>query len=438
VLCLVACFTAVSRADDRLKDLLAALEGAEDVTTRRAIVRKIASQDSPRAAARLVRIAKGDSEPSVRALAARSLGGMRVKDCEELQLALLDHGGVKEVRRGVAMGLMDRGGQLPALQAILADSKAGALSRGLAIEALTAFPDPQAVMILEDLARGDDPYLRTEAMRALGRHKQGREIVPGLLVDVLGKHTDLETVLTGLDLAADLSDTDFRPVADMLDTFLQPEVRPAVEAARARMEYLEALAAFKATKGTAYDSGGERPEPPPQRSRLDMVYVFDSTGSVVGHLDLIIQTIKEEAALLTLAGGDVRVGLVAFRDTPRRRNSWETQVLPLTYDVERAERFFRSVDAGGADSRGAAIGRGLHQGLDRMGWRWHGRRHAMIVADSKAGKQDECEDVASIHFRTDRTRIHVWYLFRTRVKVPESIERLARIGGGAVRIIDRQ
>lgn len=437
----VACVCLASGAvagEDQLKDLLAALEGSADVTTRCSLVRKIVSQNSPAAAARLLRIAKNDPAPEVRATAARGIGSMKdVQDAEQLQLALLDYGGVKEVRRAVAAGLIDRGGQLPALLRILADPEMTALSKGLVVEAIASFPGPEPVVVLERLARGPDPFLRCEALRGLARHPEGQGFLPSVLVDVLGEHQDLETVLSGLDLASDFADGDFRPLADLLDTFLQPEVQPAVESARARIEYMEALAAFDARKGTVYDSGGEPPEPPPPRPRLDMVYVFDATGSVVGHLDLIIRTIKDEADVLRRAGGDVRLGLVAYRDTPKRRATWETHALPLTYDVERAEQWFRDVDSGGADSRGAAIARGLHQGLDRMGWRWSkARRHCMLVADSKASSQADCENVAGIHFRSDRTRVHVWYLARTRTQIPESVSALSRVGGGRVRIVD--
>jgi hypothetical protein len=302
------------------------------------------------------------------------------------------------------------------------------------IEALGADPSLEAATQLERMARGADAFVRVEALRALAGHTAGREAVPLLLRQLLAKHHDLDTTMAGLDIAESLADADFKDVADLLDTFLEPEVQGAVAAARQRLAYLEAVAAAaKAQKG-GYGVASP-PDPPPVRPRVDIVYLFDASGSVCGHIDVIKRRIRREAETLARTGCDFRLGLVAYRDRSVTHAQWSTLTLPLTYDLAKAEAWIDTVAAGGCGT-GAAMPEAFAQGLSRMGWRWSARRQIALISDSPAGERSRSEALVKLHFLADHTRVDVWYLYRTRPQLPPDIERLARIGGGIVESLE--
>jgi hypothetical protein len=207
-----------------------------------------------------------------------------------------------------------------------------------------------------------------------------------------------------------------------------------VDAAQERLDYLDELAEFEQQKGTVY-AQPTPPEPPPPRPRLDVVYVFDATGSVVGHIPLIQEKIRSEATTLERVGTDLRVACVAFRDNERRSSKWVTNSHPLTSDVERMLTYMREIDAGGTDARGASIAIGLEQAMNRMTWRPRARQQVVLIADSKTSDRDRAIAVTGVHRRADSIRTSVWYLLRTRAKMPEEMQNLARVGGGSVMVL---
>ncbi len=70
------------------------------------------------------------------------------------------------------------------------------------------------------------------------------------------------------------------------------------------------------------------------------------------------------------------------------------------------------------------------------GWGGEARRAVFLVADSRCHDPARAQALAAIHLAADRTRVHVLYLLRTRRKIPECIQALARVGGGVVEAIE--
>jgi hypothetical protein len=426
---------------DELQGLLENLGRAEDPTARRELVAELATQTPVRAAERLRDLVRTDPDPSVRVAAANALGTSPVKECLDFLLEVLPEGGPRELRRAIARSVTKRDGR-EALVALLRreiekdPEKRGkdVLASGLMIEALGEDTSLAAAAILEKLARDADAFVRVESLRALAGHPVGRETAPQLLSQVLGKHHDLDTVLACLDIAESLADTDFRDLADLMQTFLEPEVQGAVEAVRRRLAFLDAVAAAKKAAKDGYGSTAP-PDPPPPRPRVDIAYMFDASGSVCGHIDLIKRRIRREAETLTRTGCDFRLGLVAYRDRGVSLQQWVTLTMPLTYDLAKAEAWIDGVAAGGCGT-GSAMPEAFAEALSRMGWRWTARRQVALISDSGAGERSRAENLVRLHFLADRTRVDVWYLYRTRPKVPPDIERIAKVGGGVVESVE--
>jgi hypothetical protein len=426
--------TGPARAGDELTTLLENLAKAEDGAERREIVAQLSTDPALRAAQRLRSLVRHDPDPTVRIAAAAALGTSPVREASDFLVELIVEGGPREVRGTLARAIVRRKARALMMTAY-EKAAADPLARGLVLEALTLDPSLEAAAVLEHEARGADPYLRVEALRALAKHEQGRDVVPGLLRELLAKHHDLDTIMGGLDLAESMADADFRALMDVLGTFLEPEVQGALDAARRRLAYLDALAAAKKQKSDGYGATVSVPPPPEPRPRVDITYIFDASGSVCGHLEMIKKRIRREAESLARTGSDFRLGLVAYRDTAVKSYQWVTKTLPLTYDLAKAEAWMDMVGAAGCGT-GSALPEAFDQGLSRMGWRWGARRQIALITDSKMGPPGRAEGTARIHYLADHLRVDVWYLYRTRPQLPPDVERIARIGGGIVESLE--
>jgi HEAT repeat protein len=431
--------SALARGEDPVAGLLDRLAGAQDPADRIALVRQLAGEGSVRAAAALARLVRADPVPAVRIEAAAALGRIPGEETTAILLDLLGEGGISGVRQALARSL-DGEERRAALLERLDSPKPDTLGRALLTEALGEFGDPASLHALLSAAADEkgDVTRRIVSLQALSRRGDAGEQVTELLAAVLGRSRDTTLLMAALDAIRGRPDPALLPGAERALTFPEGPVR---EAARHAVDLLRfeaarrvAAAAAAAAAEEGYGSNPPTPPlPPPDRPRFDIVFAFDSTGSVCGHLDLIQERILLRCRGLTNLGCDVRVGVVAFRTA---RQPETTQVLPLTHDLDVVRRFIADVKASGADSQGAAIHLGLVEGLDRMPWRRGARRAITIVADSRCHDPERSISIAKIHLAADQARVHVLYLLRTRTKVPDSIRDLAAAGGGFVEVIE--
>ncbi|MCU0728046.1 MAG: HEAT repeat domain-containing protein [Planctomycetes bacterium] len=427
--------SAAARGEDPVAGLLERLAGAQDPGDRIALVRQLAGEGSGRAATALARLIRTDPVPAVRIEAAAALGRIAGEETTALLLDLLGEGGISGVRQALARSL-DGARRRAALLERLGSPKPDGPGRALLTEALGEFGDPASLHALLSVAADEkgDVTRRIVALEALSRRADAGEQVTELLAAILARSRDTTLLMAALDAIRGRPDPALLPGAERALTF--PE-GPIQEAARHAVDLLRFEAARRAAAAAAAEGYGSNPPttplPPPDRPRFDIVFAFDSTGSVCGHLDLIQERILLRCRALTDLGSDVRVGVVAFRTA---RQPETTQVLPLTHDLDVVRRFVADAKAGGADSQGAAIHLGLEEGLDRMPWRRGARRAITIVADSRCHDPERSLSIAKIHLAADQTRVHVLYLLRTRTKVPDSVRDLAAAGGGTVEVIE--
>lgn len=103
--------------------------------------------------------------------------------------------------------------------------------------------------------------------------------------------------------------------------------------------------------------------------RVDIVFVFDSTGS----MDKLIVGVKADilGIMRTVTKGDpspdVRFGIVTYRD---KRSDYIEKHIPLTRDHALARKFLSKTTAAGGAGEIAHVDLGMHIAVSRMNWDW--------------------------------------------------------------------
>ena len=101
-------------------------------------------------------------------------------------------------------------------------------------------------------------------------------------------------------------------------------------------------------------------------TRLEMVFVLDTTGSMTGLIDgakTKIWSIVNE--VMRDSQASVRIGLVAYRD---RGDEYLTQVLPLTEDLDKVYTMLMDFKADGGGDGPEDVRTGLGEAVHRVNW----------------------------------------------------------------------
>jgi HEAT repeat protein len=410
---------------------------ARDVDARRAAVEQLGECDDKRTIGYVDQVARLDPNVGVRATAVRVLGARSEPTALQHLLEFTVDGGVEEIRRACSTALAEQSGAVKRVRAAFSGRRVNQLDRLRLIDALGGVPTLDAYGFLVTLVEGKDPALRGAALRAIARHEVGREEIGDTLVDALRNHHDVETIVTVLDLVEDHALERWPDIAPLVERRTETAVEEAAITLEQRHAFVEAmrLAEKKEAEGYALDRS-QIPEEPQPRTRLDVVYAFDATGSTVGQIEQVKAFITEHAGPLVMVRHDARVGIVAYRvgekATPRTR----TEVLPLTHDVDAAIAFVNGIDQRGADSRGAAVADAVQTALDRMPWRPNARRQVYVLADGRIDDRPRAWRTARQHHESDGTQLSVWYWSNTRQTPATDLERLAEEGGGTFTLAD--
>lgn len=145
-------------------------------------------------------------------------------------------------------------------------------------------------------------------------------------------------------------------------------------------------------RGTALDVGGagsgsfQQTVARLQETGLDIVFVFDSTGSMTRTILDTKSTIVEMLAVLRLLVPGARVGLVTYRDEGRREEYVVRQV-PLDVDYWRATNFVQFVVAEGGGDRPEDVRAGLETAFAQP-WRSSARRVVVLAGDAPPHARD--------------------------------------------------
>lgn len=119
-------------------------------------------------------------------------------------------------------------------------------------------------------------------------------------------------------------------------------------------------------------------EPANAEKTLEMVFVLDTTGSMGGLIDGAKQRVWGiiNEVMQTPAHPSVRVGLVAYRD---HGDSYVTQVLPLTNDLDKVYTTLMEYRADGGGDGPEDVRQALSDGVRKAGWSKAAANTAQIV-----------------------------------------------------------
>lgn len=123
-----------------------------------------------------------------------------------------------------------------------------------------------------------------------------------------------------------------------------------------------------------------------RRSGLEIVFVFDSTGSMTRTILDTKSTIAQMLAVLEALVPDARVGLVTFRDHGRNEDYLLRQV-PLGRDFWRLSNFMQTVTADGGGDLPEAVRAGLSAAFGQT-WRPGARRVVVLAGDAPPHEED--------------------------------------------------
>ena len=118
---------------------------------------------------------------------------------------------------------------------------------------------------------------------------------------------------------------------------------------------------------TASVFGREVEMPAPDRPRVEVVFVLDTTGSMSGLIEGAKQKIWAIANTLASAEPtpDIRVGLVGYRD---RGDAYVTQRTALTGDLDKVYRDLMDYQAGGGGDGPESVNQALYEAVTQSAW----------------------------------------------------------------------
>jgi len=171
-------------------------------------------------------------------------------------------------------------------------------------------------------------------------------------------------------------------------------------------------------------------------SGLEIVFAFDSTGS----MGPVLKATKERMARMVRAlhalVPDARIGVVTYRDHGKQEK-YLTRSVPLDRDLYRSLAFLLTVDADGGGDRPEAVLEALDVAIAQP-WSPRARRVVVVIGDAPAHRETEGELArrAQRFCQDGSTFVHTIVTASDLIGQPErdvqrSFQNLARAGRGA-------
>ena len=169
-----------------------------------------------------------------------------------------------------------------------------------------------------------------------------------------------------------------------------------------------------------------------KESGLEIVFVFDSTGSMTRTIFDTKSTIVEMLDVLHTLIPDARIGLVTYRDRGSQEE-YQVREVPLDIDHWHATNFMQFVTANGGGDTPEDVHAGLNSAFNQD-WRRDARRVVVLAGDAPAHNRDFSKILKKVRQFTKNRRSFV----HTLVTTPDSagqdaqlqFEKIAKAGKG--------
>ena len=133
--------------------------------------------------------------------------------------------------------------------------------------------------------------------------------------------------------------------------------------------------------GTNINIGMPEPQNTQGQTKVDVLFLLDSTGSMSDEIDRIKQTLTSIAERVRDLPGnpDLRMGMVSYRD---RGDEYVNRLYDFDSDDRRFSRTVRGVRADGGGDYPEALTEALHVAVTKPTWRNHSVKLMFLIADA--------------------------------------------------------
>ena len=163
-----------------------------------------------------------------------------------------------------------------------------------------------------------------------------------------------------------------------------------------------------------------------RRYGLDVVIVFDSTGSMSGEINQVKGKIDRIGSALMKLVPKTRIGVTTYRDDG---DAYLVKGLPMTNDIQQVKTYLDTITAGGGGDLPEAVQEGLRWSMDNNQFRSRARKIILLFGDAPPHPQQKrlCLQLAS-DFSADGGVVST-VTCRQNDRMPEFVE-IAQVGGG--------
>ena len=164
-----------------------------------------------------------------------------------------------------------------------------------------------------------------------------------------------------------------------------------------------------------------------QEDGLDVVIVFDSSGSMKGEIDEVKARIQRIGNALNQMIRKARISICTYRD---KGDDYVVKGLPLTNSIGEVVTYLNGIDAKGGGDHPEAVDEGLKWAIENNQFNRSARKVILLFGDAPphANKNIECQKWAS-SFRNRQRGVVSTVTCRSEQKLDEFVE-IAKIGGG--------
>ena len=202
------------------------------------------------------------------------------------------------------------------------------------------------------------------------------------------------------DMFDPVPEISYRPVVPNMEILPESAASEELDIIAVEAASLDGQWVNPATGGQPLDTGSEMMAKSFSRhiqvlreGGLDVVFVFDSTESMVDYINSVKLKITHLAGAFRKLVPTCRIGMVTYRD----RNTAEvTRMAPLTHGINSLRKFLSEVKILGGGDRREAVGEGIRVAIEEMEWRKKAKKVILVIGDAPPHKEEVQPTVAMI------------------------------------------